>query len=95
MRQAIVTKFYGPTNTRGSKIKAMACAGSVYVAYDHAMSIEENHVHAAMKLAHKFGWYGPKFDGNWIAGGLPEPSSNVFTYDDGETGDSRYKIEAP
>ena len=38
----IITKYHGPTNTRGSRISATVRDGSllkrVYVAYDHALS---------------------------------------------------------
>jgi len=92
MRQAIVTKYYVPTNSRGSRIKATAAAGFVWVEYRSELSTDENHFHAAMKLAHKFNWYGPRFDGNWISGGMPDGSGNVYTYDEENT---RYSIYAP
>lgn len=43
---AVETKYLGPTNTRGSRIKATALSGrgkSVIVPYDHALSTTENH----------------------------------------------------
>lgn len=92
MRQAIVTKYYGPTNRNGSRIKATAVSGSVWTQYRQELTIEENHFHAAMRLAHKFNWYGPRFDGNWVAGGMPDCSGNVYTYDDEN---ARYTIYAP
>ncbi len=55
-RQAIVTKYHGPTNSRGSRISATAEAGRVYVECDDALSIPQNHAAAARKMAHKFGW---------------------------------------
>jgi hypothetical protein len=42
MRQAIVTKFLGPTDHRGSRIKATAEAGSITVSWDHGLGVEEN-----------------------------------------------------
>lgn len=54
--QAIVTKYIGPTNRRGSRIKATAAAGSVTVSYDPALDYEPNHRAAADALARKFGW---------------------------------------
>ena len=41
IRQAIVTKFLGPTNFRGSRIKASASAGAITVDYPHAINIEQ------------------------------------------------------
>jgi hypothetical protein len=71
--QAIVTKFIGPTNTRGSRIKATAAAGSVTVAYEHALNIEANHARAAEALANKFKWRG-----TWAQGGAPGDSGYCF-----------------
>lgn len=67
MRQAITTKFLGPTNARGSRIKATAGAGSLTVNWDHSKSLEDNHKEAAMALARKLDWRG-----SWIGGGLPD-----------------------
>lgn len=65
--QAIVTKFLGPTNYRGSRIKARCDAGSVVISLDYAESVEENHRIAAMTLVKKLGW-----DGRWIGGSLSD-----------------------
>lgn len=54
--QAIVTKYVGPSNTRGSRIKATAKAGSVTVGYDHALNIDGNHRAAAEALRAKMKW---------------------------------------
>lgn len=58
MRQAISTKYLGPTNTRGSKVKATAEAGSITLHWDDALDIGENHVAAARALAQKYKWAG-------------------------------------
>lgn len=55
--QAIQTKFLGPTNHRGARIKAVCDAGSITVAWDYQWGIEENHVRAAMALAAKLEWF--------------------------------------
>jgi len=57
MSQAITTKFIGPTNTRGSRIKASAYAGTITVAYDHSLNNDENHRAAADALCVKMGWF--------------------------------------
>lgn len=54
--QAIETKFFGPTNFKGSRIKAECAAGSVTVGYDHALNLEENHIAAAKALVAKLDW---------------------------------------
>lgn len=54
--QAIITKYHGPTNSKGSRISAQAAAGKVFVHYDHALNIDENHAEAARNLLEKLGW---------------------------------------
>lgn len=78
-RQAIVTKYFGPTNARGSRIKASAEAGSVTVAYDHALDNLENHAKAAATLAKKWGW-----GGKYVAGG----TSDGYVFVNREAGDA-------
>lgn len=66
MRQAIVTKYHGPTNSRSARVSATAEAGKVTLSWDHALDREDNHSAAALALAQKFGW-----DGKLAGGGLP------------------------
>ena len=69
--QAIQTKYIGPSNVRGSRIKAKAAAGSITLHYDDSLNSDDNHRAAAMALAAKFGWdYG-----KWVGGVLPDASS--------------------
>lgn len=55
-RQAIVTKYLGPTNVKGSRVKATAQAGSVTLSWDDAANSAENHAAAAQALVRRFGW---------------------------------------
>ncbi|MEZ2409844.1 hypothetical protein AB6806_23920 [Bosea sp. RCC_152_1] len=73
MRQAIVTKYLGPTNSRGSRIKATASAGSVTIPYSYDLRTEDAHAKAAKVLARKMGWAG-----HWHGGGTPEGTGYVF-----------------
>lgn len=72
MGQAIVTKYRGPTNTRGSRFIASAEAWREAGAFrvttpmDYALNSEDNHTRAARALAEKRGWHG-----SWIGGVLP------------------------
>ncbi len=51
MRQAIVTKFLGPTNCRGSRVKATSASGhTLTVSWDHALDSDANHIAAAKAL---------------------------------------------
>jgi hypothetical protein len=63
MRQAIMTKYLGPTDTSGARVKASCEAGSVIVAWDHSLNIDQNHTRAACVLARKLGWDGPMAGG--------------------------------
>jgi hypothetical protein len=83
MRQAIVTKYLGPTNHRGARVKATAQAGSVTVEWDHALSVDENHDRAADAFVAKFAWVGweaqlPKLH----AGALPDGTGNVYVFEE-------------
>lgn len=67
--KAIVTKYHGPTNVRGSRIIAREEDGaSVRRSYDHAYTSTENHRRAAEELANKLGWTGRLVQGS-IKGG--------------------------
>lgn len=78
MRQAIVTKYHGPTDRRGSRVSATADAGRIFVSWDDSLGIEKNHDNAARLLAEKFKWRG-----TWYGGGLPTGDGNVYVCDDG------------
>ena len=66
--QAIQTKYIGPTNVRGSRVKAAAQAGSVILDWNDALNRDDNHRCAAKALATKLGWdYG-----EYISGTLPD-----------------------
>ena len=80
LTQAIVTKYLGPTNFRGSRIKATAAAGSITVHYPHALNPDKAHAFAASQLAEKFNWVGV-----WYAGGMPSGDGNCFV----NAGDAR------
>lgn len=67
--QAIVTKYFGPTDHRGSRIKAVCEAGSLTVAWDYALDVEANHHAAAVALATKLGWT-TEWYGDLVTGGM-------------------------
>lgn len=64
MRQAIETKFVGPTNTKPARIIARADAGRRVYNWDHTLGMSENHRGAAVQFAREFGWTG-----RWCGGG--------------------------
>ena len=64
MLQAIQTKYIGPTNSRGSRVKAYCQAGSITVSWLHNLNSEENHKRAVLELIKKLGWD----DITWVCG---------------------------
>jgi hypothetical protein len=50
-RDAIVTRYLGPTNTLGSRIKATNGRQTITLPYDHVRTPDGNHYAAARKLA--------------------------------------------
>lgn len=61
--QSITTKFIGPSNTRGSRIKATTAGGSTLtIPYCHE-SGHGSHSKAAIALARKLGWTGTLVEG--------------------------------
>lgn len=74
-RQSITTKYLGPTNSRGSRVKVSAPAGSVTVSWDYGVGETEMHAKAVRALIEKLGW-----DGTWAAGGNADNSGYVFVW---------------
>lgn len=78
--QAIKTRYCGPTDTKGSRIRASCDGGSVSVPYDSALDTDANHYAAVKKLCDKLGWDAARFfGGNLATGGFAWVP--VFTYD--------------
>lgn len=55
-KKAIITKYLGPTDFKGSRIKASCFGGNVTVGYSSELSTEQNHALAAEMLLKKMGW---------------------------------------
>ena len=77
--QAIITKYLGPTNFRGSRVKATCQAGSVTLPWDDALDMEENHDRAANARSAKLGWNKPPY-GKMVSGGLPDSSGDCYVF---------------
>lgn len=79
--QAIITKYFGPGNVRGSRIKATAAAGSLFMPYDHCLDSDGNHRKAAELLCEKMGWVSSPNNlyTTLVQGQLPN-GDNVFTF---------------
>lgn len=80
MRQAIVTKFLGPTNFRGSRVKATCQARSLTVAWDDAKDVDANHTQAARALADALGWLEDTAGRRWSleGGAMPDDTGYAF-----------------
>jgi hypothetical protein len=77
MKQAILTKYLGPTNTKGARVKAW-CYGKprgVTVVWNHEHDSEWNHMRAAIHLGQSLGWTGT---GNRQGGALPDGTGYCF-----------------
>jgi hypothetical protein len=74
-RQAIETRYAGPTNSRGSRIIVTAQAGRLIVPWDDALDVNENHAVAAQMFIDRMGW-----GGNWVGGGTED--GFVFVQED-------------
>ena len=71
--KAIQTRFIGPTNFRGARIKAYAEGGaSVTVPYGYD-SESRDHDLAALAFLRKFTWGGV-----WVGGGSADGRGNVY-----------------
>lgn len=77
--QAIVTKYFGPTNSRGSRIKAQCDAGSITIAYPSELSGMDCHAAAAKALVDKLGWNDANY-GGLLGGQLPN-GDYAFVFD--------------
>lgn len=97
--QAITVKYIGPTNTRGSRLKAICERGSITISYPYDASGDEKYWRAASTLIEKFigedtkkygtppeenPWRGP-----WACGASSKETVFVRIFSDQYT----YKVE--
>ena len=66
-RQAIQTKYIGPTNTKGSRVRASCLAKTRFYTWQDELNIEQNHHMAALALAMEMEWLEKN---TFIGGGL-------------------------
>lgn len=73
--RAILTKYIGPSNTRGSRYKADAGdGGTLTLSADDSLNSEANHAAVAKALRDKMKW-----SGSMVGGGTPTGMCWVFT----------------
>ena len=81
--KAIETRYMPCTNTRGSRIKAMAEGGNaITIPYPHELSGAAAHAAAAVALCKKMGWTN---HGGLVSGGNVKNTGYVFCFADSET----------
>ena len=75
--KAITVKYFGPTNSRGSRIKASDGDGNtITVSREDALSIDANRDAAAVALCVKMGWHGHNLMSGWSG------TTAVYVFDD-------------
>ncbi len=76
--KAIITKYLGPTNYRGSRIKATDTdRNTITISYDAALRHDDAYAAAAIALCKKMGWTG-----SLIGGGTKTGMVFVFEHSD-------------
>ena len=84
-RQAIVTRYLCPTNTKPSRIKATCDRGAIIITFPQGAGIVDAHAEAVRALLEKFhkedgsarSW--PSFD-RWVCGGMPQSSKDAYVW---------------
>jgi len=56
MRQAIMTKYLGPTNYLPARVRVWCSAKKISVYWNYELNPEENHTYAANTLVELLGW---------------------------------------
>lgn len=74
MKKAIITRYISPTATKSGRVKAVSEAGSIFTAWDHSKTAEQNHISAAVELCSKLDWLS-----DFHTGSLPKDGyAHVF-----------------
>ena len=69
--KAILTKYHGATNTKGSRVSASDCDGNrVTITWQGEFDTEPNHRAAADALCAKMGWVGGEMAGGFTKDGM-------------------------
>lgn len=78
--RAIHTKYLGPSNTRGARIKAYLSDGrSVTISYPHELDSEQAHLRAAQACAAKHFTHAPATDA-MVSGDSADGRGYVFCF---------------
>jgi len=82
MRQAIVTKYFGPSNSFGARIRATCAEGRATTMWNYELSTEENHAAACKQLQFKMANYNTNdvWMDRMFGGRLPNSEGYVFVF---------------
>ncbi len=80
--KAIMTKYHGPTDFKGSRITAEAGSNRVTVPYDHALDADGNHDAAALALCVNMDWTQHHLMRGTLENRQRQSIGNVYTFDD-------------
>jgi hypothetical protein len=75
----IITKYLGPTNHRGARVKARCASTSIIVPWDYSLDVRDNHIVAFRILAKKLHWVGDN-GFTFISSWLPDSAGMVFVH---------------
>lgn len=75
MFQAMTTKYFGPTNHRGARIRVKAQVGTAFFPWDYALNSTQNHTKAMRLFAQKQAW-----NADFHVGSLPCGTGYVGVY---------------
>jgi len=99
--QSIVTKFIGPSDIKGARIKATCDAGSVTIPYPHELGEgAAAHAQAAMALVRKLGWtptskegvHQNGYVGAWASGYSSKGGVHTFCFAFGATANPQWDM---
>jgi len=85
----IKTKFLPCTNTKGSRIKAIANRNTITIDYDHGLNSNENHSKVAIELCEKMNW-NPKNKFYLIGCSIDEGEFMIWTFVKYQTGEKKW-----
>ena len=72
--QALASKYLGPADHRGARVKVSAERGSVTLPWDDALDASGNHCRAALRALQRWEW-----SGRWVGGSsTANPRGYVF-----------------
>lgn len=68
--QTIITKYIGPTNFKGARVKATSTSGkSITVSWNHEMNADGNHRAAMIELLNRLDWKVKQYARGNLTGG--------------------------